>query len=466
MRQPGHPAAAILRFAASNVVIGGTSAVLGIVLTRTLGPADAGKLTFLTQMALVGVPLLSLSLPDALAVVGPSLSEPERRAAVARCRALLVGFLAVFTLACVIAVRLGKAPRELAIASAPALLFAWATGLWTLEAAALRATGAFGAITGLSFLRDVVGRSAAIGLVLLSGATSYETALWALGVTSVTALLWAVAKNGLPLFLATPLPASIKAFARRNLLGLSIYMALQGLDVAALRLADDPSVVGTYAAGVKVPSILYSLLSSQLAVPFTFYFSGHWAARRVSIASRGSVLFTFAAGLSVSLLAAAAVPIVHLLYGPSFAAAALPMRINAFAIMFTASTFFAWVVLQSSGKPHYAVPFNLFQLCVTALAASVLIPRFHSPGAALSVLVGTAAQAVLLAGWMQRTYSLQFLRPLLSLSTAAAAAMVVSLTSFSAATPAVFLVAAVVLRAVSIRDLQWIVTAWRSSRST
>ncbi len=455
---PSHTNAlnAILRFVASNVAISGTVSILGVLLTRFLGPADSGRLTLLTQMAFVAVPLLSLSLPDALAVVGPTLSASERNAAVVRVRFIVASTLALSTVACLICARRGWLPAEVREALAPFLLFAWAMGLGGVEGAALRSQGAFRSLTLLLLVRDVGGRVLALAALIVAARRSHGIVMWSLAVSSAATALLAYFRSKSSVAPSGPLPVPLRQFARRSMLGLTVYMALQSVDVAALRLTHDPAVVGTYAAGVKVPAILYSLLVSQLAVPLTFYFSTpEWSGRRVALTLRGSVLFTLAAGIGISTLAALADPIAAFLYGPAFESAALPMRIHAFSIMFTAATFFSYVLLTSQSVPHHTVPFSVLQLAITGGASALLIPRFHGAGAATSMLLGAAGLSFAMIAWMDRSHGLRFLRRLLGFTVAAAAALATSLGPARALTPVAFVVTSFACRAVTRDDVSW-----------
>jgi O-antigen/teichoic acid export membrane protein len=451
-----------IRFVASNLVVSSMSSLLGLILVRTLGPAEAGRFAVVSQFVYVGVPIVSLGLLEAFAVLGPSMDAAAREASLARLRVL---FLLLFGSAAAGLALLswrGFLFPELSAALLPTGALLVLGGVSSLEGARTRGDGAFGQLTVLVFVRDVGGRALAIALLVGLGTSDFRVAVWCLvaGAALGTAMLRPRGK--VLLDFTTPLPRALRKLAARNYFGLTVYLAVQSVDIAALRILKDPSLVGVYSAGVKLPALVYSIVVSQLAIPLTYFFaSPQWHERRHELVSKGSAVFTFGTGVCAACLAGFAAPISRAVYGAEFDGAVVPMQLYAFTMVASSSSFFGQTLLNATGLPHHLVPFSLLQLAASATLAVVLVPREGAIGAAGSLLLATWLQAVCLVWWVERRYGVRFFRRLLAHLGTASAALYVGRTAAAPLAPAVYAAGAILLGAIRVDELSW---AWGAVR--
>jgi O-antigen/teichoic acid export membrane protein len=172
----------------------------------------------------------------------------------------------------------------------------------------------------------------------------------------------------------------------RPVIGFTVALALlMNLDLFVVKsVVRDPDIVGYYTAAATIAKVPYFFFSA-LGVVLLPIFSAAGGEEGGSVLGivRNAIRLTFVAALGV---AAVVVPLSHsvlrMLYGQRYVAAALPLGLLVVASTLFTLTFILAYALNGLGKPGLAMRLTLAGLCLEALLAFALTPKFGSAGAA------------------------------------------------------------------------------------
>ncbi len=162
------------------------------------------------------------------------------------------------------------------------------------------------------------------------------------------------------------------------------------------------AALGIYAAGARIPEALYfvpTVLGTSMlpALVRAQTFDGNAYGVAVLRYMRVNVLLALALVLP---LAAGAWVVVRVLFGPSFAAAAPILFINAWSLFFVFAGVTRGQLLLNDRKVGYSLFFSLVGLAATVSLNAWLIPRHSSLGAALATVFSHAISGFVATFWL------------------------------------------------------------------
>lgn len=372
--------------------------VTALLIARGLGPAEFGVFAFLSGVAVLVSELGDLGLQGTAqrALVAPTLSL----AAMLRAKALLAAGLAA---AGVLAYLLWPLAFRHGALLAPLVLYYLLAGWSEFLGVALRARGRRGseAVTILCLRATTL---ALVVLVFLRGLGLHGLA-WALAASPALAILVGFAL--LRAAGAQPKPAAPEARTSLPLLRLAFPLGVNGLlallslrvEILALPFFVDDRSTGLFAAALKV-------VDSLILVPAAIAAGAMPALTREAMRGGGGPVrertATTVALLGVPAavgLFALAPGVVRLLFGDEYAAASLPLRILAPALLAIFLNNVLLHALLALGRAPLLPRLTALRVGVAALLALTLIPRFGTFGAACGftlselVLLPLAARA-------------------------------------------------------------------------
>ncbi len=363
-----------------------------LIFMRVLGPYQYGKLSLVLHVAIMSGLLLSFGFSGTLAKFIPAETERDSKATLASA-ALGVSGLAFATAFVIFAALLAWRPKliPVEIRSVPVAFVVYILGftLFNVMQGIFRGGGLFLKWSFIEGLQDVVGKIVAVGAIFILG-KSFDAAFYPLAFC-LTIFVAYCAWELRPYWQVPPLrlePAFVR-YALTVFLGQILFILATSMDPLLLRtLLKDPTQVGYYFAGIRIPKTLESFLIAPLSVPLLYYFShpdGLWA--RGKIVAHGTRLLGMASGLLSLVLIAAAEAIVHLLFGDSYAASVSVLRIYSLILFFVGTQSVMNSYYYAVNKPEVPIGIGIFTIIALPLLDWLLIPHWKSAGAALATVL-------------------------------------------------------------------------------
>jgi PST family polysaccharide transporter len=390
-------------------------AVVGIIVSRYLGPSNLGLLAFCLGLASLVAPIGSLGLAPVL--VREFVAPRDRsRTFATGIGSQLVGAamasLLVFVLVLTLAPTSPPVRLALALALAPLPMLQVSSGV----RAYLESTSAVARVVWAGIAATVVaagtrlfGVMAEQGVVFFAACATFEGLVLTLGLALV---LPVAAKR------VTRLWTRFDARYAWDLVRQSTPILIGGLAVAAylridvvmLGLLGNTTSVGLYSAATRVSEMLYFVPMAMMSALRPHFSRLHLEGKHERYQSDmvGQLSILVVAGLvAATLVAANAGWLMPVVFGTAFAAAALPLSIHVFSIPFA--------FLGVASSPYFVDRgLNTVQMFQTGLGAAVnvvlnlvLIPAWGAAGAAVATVVAYAFAGVIANAFWQST------RPLL-----------------------------------------------------
>lgn len=245
----------------------------------------------------------------------------------------------------------------------------------------------------------------ALGALYLVGAFSSGGVIWTTALAGTAATVWAFVW----LRQRAPDLRSNASLLRDGLrFGFPLWIGLVAntvnfkIDQLILNLLLDTRAVGIYAVGVRWAETLFLLDSALIAAALhrissaspdeSFAFTKRVARRQLQIS-----------GSAALLLAAAAYPLVLLLYGSAYIEAVLPLLILLPGVIsWSVAKVFSQYIVYQRGVRWLPTIFALLGSALNVLLNFLFIPRIGIPGAAMASLVSYGVVLVLSVGLFVR----------------------------------------------------------------
>lgn len=241
-----------------------------------------------------------------------------------------------------------------------------------------------------------------------------------LGTLAGVALTWRLLRRrGIRLGIAfdrrgwTRLAREMAPLAALQVLGVVNYR----LDIVALGVLSGAEAAGIY--GIAFRFIDAALPLAAFFAAALFPLLARDAAGSAERAQRALRTVVVATPFVVLPLAVLAPRLVALVGGGDYGAAALPLRILAFSLPFSAVAMLLVSLLVARRRERALLPLVVFSIVLNLALNLVLIPPYGVAGSAAATLVAEAVGCVLLFGLVRRTLGISLsLRPLLAPLTA------------------------------------------------
>lgn len=163
--------------------------------------------------------------------------------------------------------------------------------------------------------------------------------------------------------------------------------------------------VGLYQLSTKLKAVMFSVVNAVLGVlipRLTYYHANGREEEFLSLLRRGLGLTANATAAIAGYLLAAASPVVVLVSGPDFAAAAAPLRVIGFVNLLSCLSYFIGIcVLTPTGRERRLAAANALGVPVSVALNALLDPSLGAMGAALSLLLAELA-IFLVQAWSAR----------------------------------------------------------------
>ncbi len=372
---------------------------IGILLARALGPSGKGALSVVQLVAQVGVVVLNLGLGSAFTfyagrreVPGGSALRFSAAFGAALSAALLALWVAVGGWFSADVLNLDD-PRLLAVALlmvGPALalnlMYSVVVGSGSVRDATM--------VINVSFALQFVAYTTLFVLDALS--LPVAVIVWA---ASVVGEATAIAVLGLRVRAGDSVqPGAVALFRRSWRYGLIMWVtnlvgfAALRVDMFLLSSIKGTAAVGVYSVAVTFAELLWFVPNALNAVMLPKVSGEGDAALDVTVRlERVLWPLTLVAGVGLFVVAA---PLIPMLYGRDFAAAAIPLALLLPGAVAMALTTMPASYLSGIGKPKLWTRAAAANLVVNVVANVVLIPRFGIAGAAISSAVSYSVAAV------------------------------------------------------------------------
>lgn len=390
----------------AQVVFIGAGYLTHLVLARLLGPAGYGTygvtLSVLSTVALV----LNGGIPEAIAKFA-SERPSDARAIFARGIGIqfrLSLWLALTYAALSPVIGFALKDRALTLPLAASALAVPPIALYSVVVGAFNGQRRFVAqaltMSGMGALRAAL----VIGLTVkfrISGAVAgFALAPLIVVAAALPGILSSESKSTLE-------TRELWVFARPVIAFTVAHALLMGLDLFFVKaIVRDPDVIGYYTAAstiAKVPYFFFNTLGVVL-LPIVSSASGDPSGQLMATVRRAIRLLSAVALGVCAVVAPFASPVMLVLYGEAYAAAALPLALLVVAGTFFTLTFIVSYTLSGLGHPRIAMRLTVAGLGLEIVLAAVSTPLFGTVGAA------TASAAVSLALFVAVAH---FARPLI-----------------------------------------------------
>ena len=405
--------------AGGQVITAAIGLAQGILLVRLVPKADYGALSFVMMLLATARDLLQLYLPESILYFAPPLPTAQQKGLVRQSMLLLTGLGALVLLGFVVA---ALAPsfflggRGLGHEGlGPLLLLAGIINLLTFPASVFAplfvATDNHRKTAGISLLTTVVG---AIG-ALVPAALGWPV-VWIMASLCVTtalrlSLAWSLYARLFPGVEVEPFPGGPRAqlayalpLAATRLAGL----INQKLDKVVVGLFFSASQFAEFAIGSQelplVTILPYTVASAMLPQLVERYNTGgkgvtgarsamelwHAGTRKVSL-----VMLPIAAFLLIS-----AEPLMRVLYGEAYVAAAVPFRIYGALLPLRVTAF--GIMLLAFGQTKTTLRVQIVGVAFNVAASFALLPTLGMIGAPLAAVLTQVMMIVLLVWRVER----------------------------------------------------------------
>ena len=401
----GERASQVLGIAATRFILFPLSMVVGILVTRQLGPENRGAFAFVSLVTAFGATLFQFGFANGIRYF---VSAGEARAKECSVTAFLGGAGLGLVGAVLIAIGfanglLGESARMLSwkqfgpvIASFPLLTASMALSY------VLLGDSRFGVTKAVQVGRDLTMLLFLVAGVLLGG-LGLSGAIWALiasqvlsGAATVVVVVVFYRPN-----LAFDLVLSKRslAYGIRVWLGSLAARSNDRLDQLLLSLVGTPGQLGLYSVAVRMAEL--PLMAGTFVTPVLFnrIAATRDVAERATLAGRIHRLQFFVAGASILALGLAGKPLVPALYGAAFSSSVPILWLYLPGIAAAATQQVLGTVFSGGGRPGLASTTQLVGLLIGLVTLLPLVSWIGGMGAALGsslAYCGAAVSAILL----------------------------------------------------------------------
>ncbi|MDG5973016.1 MULTISPECIES: flippase [Sphingomonas] len=393
----------------------GISFVVGILIARHLGPDRFGLLSLGQMLLTMVMPLATFGLPDILV---REFAKAERSPAVVLATALrlrmLLAIVSLVVMTLLAFILRGSDSTTLLVVIAYGLSFI-PQAFDTVESR-FQSLNRVGAISTMRMISTGVFGLIRVAAVMLDFDVITFAALFSLEIAFVYTLAWFQGRRyDLELDLGAWDRDESRFLLRESfplalrLLTIGIYMRVDQFAIASL-LGDRD--LGVYSVATRISELWYFVPVSIIAAAMPsltqqYQVSLEQYERSLGRLLRLLILMSVPAALFISLFSGF---ILNILFGPAYAAAALPLSIQVWAGVFVAMGVGANPWFINTGHIRY----GLYQAVAGAIVGIVfnllLIPRYGLVGASMSLVASQAVSAVLLNAVFGRTRSLFLLQ--------------------------------------------------------
>ena len=371
--------------------------LLGIFIVRLLGPYEYGKYSLVWQLIGTIGPIISLGWMITLSKFIPERTNFHEKSIIYSQSVSLVTILGVgsgiifFFLSTPLAKFIPVEIRDMKLVF---ITFILLTAWFNVSEGMFRGLGKFNGFTIIDGLRSNLGNALAI-ILIVYGLRNYTTILFS---NCAFSLLFIV---GIGFYLkkyfhftSLKVEPTIAKFALTILAGQVLFLMMSSIDFILLRiLLKDPSQIGFYNAGIKIPTMIQSTLITPLSIPFLYYFSHNDAVQtREKIFEFGTKYLGIVFALIALFFFSFAKETILILLGKDYTNSIFVLMFSSLSLFILGFSTLFNPYFSSINKPY--VP--LYASCITFISLftcnMLLIPHFKSIGPTISTIISLTLQ--------------------------------------------------------------------------
>ncbi|MBU0952261.1 MAG: polysaccharide biosynthesis C-terminal domain-containing protein [Elusimicrobia bacterium] len=382
--------------------------LFGIFIVRLLGPYEYGRYSLIWQLIGTIGPIISLGWMITLSKFIPERTNFQEKSILYSQSVSLVTILGV-SLGLIfffISTPLAKyIPVEIRSMRLIFIVFILLTAWFNISEGMFRGLGKFNGFTIIDGLRSNLGNALAI-ILIVYGLRNYTSILFSNCLFSLIFII------GIGLYLkdyfhftSLKLEPAVAKFAGTILAGQVLFLLMSSIDFILLRiLLKDPSQIGFYTAGIKIPTMIQSMLITPLSIPFLYYFSHNDGLQsREKIFEFGTKYLGLVFALMALFFFSFSKETILILLGKDYANSILVLMFSSLSLFTLGFSTLFNPYFSSINKPY--VP--LYASCITFISLFtcnlLLIPHFKSIGPAISTIISHTLQILTLCIFLSKT---------------------------------------------------------------
>lgn len=400
-----------------------TSGILSIFVVRLLTPAEFGKWSLVYQLIATIGPIVNLGFLSTLSRFMPEYKTKEEKDALfsSTMKIVLVTFALFFVLYWIAINAVPKLfPVEIKSVKYLFCVFVGLLSIINLIEGFYRGIGKFNEWTVIDGIRSVLSVAITI-LFIFSFGPDFKSVFYSYFIVILLffMILAFTLKNHINLYKKIEIEKVVINYSLVMLIGQVLFMLATTMDSVLLRiLLKDPSQVGYYNAGIRIPKILETMFISPLSVPFLFYFSSHETAiDKKKMFEFGTRIFGVLFGFLAILIFTFSKFILTFLFGMKYLNSIPVLQVYVLGIFFLGFAALIGPYLMSINKPNIAIIIGFIAVLLFMSVAYFLIPCYKSVGSAISSIIAVSIQAFVLTIILKK-YNLECIKMYLILAIA------------------------------------------------
>jgi len=366
--------------------------VLVILIVRLLGPSEYGKYSLVWQLISTIGPIVSLGWQATLAKFVPEKTDEEKKSLFTQSfLSVLVASIIFFIIGFFIIQLFPKiVPLEIKDLKFVFLIFITLVAFFNVFEGFYRGLGKFNEWTVIDGIRSNLSYVLAIIFFIL-GFRFYKIIIFS---SFFFALFFAILvifwlKNYFDFnFESFSIEKEIIKFAFVMFVGQISYLFISSIDLVLLRaMLKDPTQVGIYNAGIRIPKMIETMFIGILPTPFLYYFTSQETKElKEKILEFGSRFLAVIFGFVSVVLFSFSKEIILILFGQKYAESIPVLQIFSFSLFISAFLVLFFTYFYSINKPQILLLFNIFVIILMTLINIVLIPKLKYQAPAVSYI--------------------------------------------------------------------------------
>jgi len=367
--------------------------LLSIFIVRLLGPSEYGKYSLVWQLIGTIGPIVSLGWLSTLAKFVPEKTDEEKKSLFTQSfLSVLVASIIFFIIGFFIIQLFPKiVPLEIKDLKFVFLIFIILVAFFNVFEGFYRGLGKFNEWTVIDGIRSNLSYVLAIIFFIL-GFRFYKTIIFS---SFFFALFFAILvifwlKNYFDFntkFFS--IEKEIIKFAFVMFVGQISYLFISSIDLVLLRaMLKDPTQVGIYNAGIRIPKMIETMFIGILPTPFLYYFTSQETKElKEKILEFGSRFLAVVFGFVSVVLFSFSKEIILILFGQKYTESIPVLQIFSFSLFILAFLVLFSSYFYSINKPQIVVILSILQFILISLFSFLLIPKLKSQGPAIGYVL-------------------------------------------------------------------------------
>jgi O-antigen/teichoic acid export membrane protein len=385
--------------------------VLSVFIVRLLGPSEYGKYSLVWQLIGTIGPIISLGWQATLAKFVPEKTDEEKKSLFTQSfLSVLVASIIFFIIGFFIIQLFPKIiPLEIKDLKFVFLIFIILVAFFNVFEGFYRGLGKFNEWTVIDGLRSNLGNILGI-ILLIIGHRYYKSIILSNFLFSCFFFFlifsylfkWIIIDSIKMLNLR--IEKEIQNFVLTMFIGQIVLLFGTTIDSVLLRaLLKDPTQVGFYNAGIRIPKVIELMLIAPLPTPFLYYFSHpELGQSKEKILEFGSRLLGVIFGFCGIFLFSFSQEIILFLFGSNYNESIMVLRIFSLILYILGFNILVSPYFQSINKPQIPLIAGIISFVVFFVGDIFLIPKFKSIAPAISVLIGLFIQTMFILYFLSR----------------------------------------------------------------